>query len=69
MTDAQVVITTVPGPATVTTVSGPRGLPGPAGADGAIGPQWPQGPADPALSDIALGSSDSGTIKTVGHPF
>lgn len=33
MTDAQVIITTVPGPATVITESGPRGLPGVAGAD------------------------------------
>lgn len=33
MTDAQVIITTVPGPATVIAESGPRGLPGPAGAD------------------------------------
>lgn len=33
MTDAQVIITTVPGPATVITESGPRGLPGAAGAD------------------------------------
>ena len=67
MTDAQVIITTVPGPATVTTVSGPRG---PAGADGATGPQGPagaQGPQGPQGDAGATGpQGDTGATGPQG---